>query len=35
MRSDATTVDAYLEQVPEDRRPRLEQIRRLCRERPC
>ncbi len=31
MRSDATTVDAYLAQVPAERREHLETIRGLCR----
>jgi len=32
MRSDATSVDEYLAGVPDDRRPKLETVRQLCRE---
>jgi uncharacterized protein YdhG (YjbR/CyaY superfamily) len=32
VQSQALTVDAYLAEVPADRRPALQEIRRLCRE---
>lgn len=32
MQSKAETVDAYMDEIPDDRRERLELVRRLCRE---